>query len=146
MADELLRPSLESAEPVSILSSGALMGAAFFGGPIAVTAVAVMNSHSLGRLKQEWPTIAGIFIGGAIALYLFATYAFEGIADTRSFRLGARAAGFVAFGGVWFLHRKELRALSTLDVEPRRPWAPVIAACLIAIAVHSWISLMLVGD
>ena len=143
MTDELLRPSLESSEPISILSSGALMGAAFIGGPIAVTIVAVMNSVYLGRLKKEWPMIIGVFAVGVAAVYLFGNYAFDGLADARSFRLAARAAGFASFGVVWLMHRKELRALSTLGIEPRNPWKPVIAACLVAMALHAWIVMML---
>ena len=143
MSDELLRPSLERSEPVAILSSGALMGAAFFGGPIAVTIVAVMNSVSLRRLAKEWPMILAAFAVGAVSVYLFGNYVFDGLADARSFRIAARAAGFVSFGIVWLMHRKELRALSTLGIEPRSPWQPVIAACLVAIAVHAVIVLTL---
>lgn len=115
------------------------MGAAFFGGPIAVTIVAVMNSVYLGRLKSEWPMIVGVFALGAVAVYVFGNYVFDGLTETRSFRLAARGAGFVSFGAAWLIHRKELRALSTLGIEPRSPWIPVIAACLVAIATHTWI-------
>jgi peptidoglycan biosynthesis protein MviN/MurJ (putative lipid II flippase) len=145
MTDELLKPSLENSEPAPILSSGALMGAAFFGGPIAVTIVAVLNSDSLGRLKQEWPMIIGVLGVGAVAVYLFGNYVFDGLADARSFRYAARAAGFVSFGWVWLMHRKELRALSTLGITPRSPWGPVIAACLVAMALHAWIVMVLTG-
>ena len=41
------------------------------------------------------------------------------------------------------MHRKELRALSTLGVEPRSPWGPVIMACLVAMALHVWIVMLL---
>ena len=139
MTDDLLRPSLESSEPISIFSSGALMGAAFFGGPIAVTIVATMNSATLGRLAREWPMIVGVFSLGVLGVYLFGNYAFDGLADARSFRMAARAAGFVSFGAIWLMHKKELRALSTLGVEPRSPWGPVIMACLVAMAVHVWV-------
>ena len=100
MTDELLKPSLESSEPVSILSSGALMGSAFFGGPVAVTIVATMNSISLGRLTKEWPMIVGVLAIGAIAVYFLGNYVFDGLADARSVRLAARAAGFASFGAV----------------------------------------------
>lgn len=143
MSDELLRPSLEPTEPTSILSPGALMAAAFFGGPIAVTIVAAMNSSSLGRIKKDWPSIIGVFAVGAVAAYLFGTYAFDGWTDARSFRLAARAAGFVSFGAVWLLHKKELRALSTLGIEARSPWRPVISACFVALVAHIWIMKLL---
>lgn len=143
MSDELLKPSLESSKPVSIMSSGALMGAAFFGGPIAVAIVAVMNSISLGRLTKEWPLIIGVLAVGAVAAYLFGNYVFDGLADARSFRLASRAAGFVSFGIVFLMYRKELRTLSTLNIKPRSPWAPLIAACLVAMALHFWILNML---
>ena len=92
MTDDLLRPSLETSEQISIFSSGALMGAAFFGGPIAVTIVATMNSISLGRLTREWPMIVGVFAVGALSVYLFGYYAFDGLTDAKSFRVAARAA------------------------------------------------------
>ena len=136
MTDDLLSPSLENSAPPAILSSGALMGAAFFGGPIAVTIVAALNSNYLGRLKKEWPLVIGVLLIGVAAVYLLGTYAFDGLNDARSFRLAVRAAGFVAFGVVFLIHKKELRAMSTLGIEPRSPWGPVAAACLFAIAVH----------
>jgi len=119
------------------------MGAAFFGGPIAVTIVAVMNSDSLGRIRKDWPLIIGVFAVGVVAAYLFGTYVFDGLSDAQSFRLAARAAGFVSFGAVWIIHKKELRALTTLGIKPRSPWGPVISACFVAIAVHIWIVMML---
>ena len=120
------------------------MGAAFFGGPIAVTIVAALNSNYLGRLTKEWPLIVGVFLIGVAAAYLFGTYMFDSIEDARSLRFAARAGGFVAFGVVFLIHKKELRALSTLGIAPRSPWGPVGAACLFAVAVHAFLVMTLI--
>ncbi len=136
MNEDLLQPSLESSKPVSIFSSGALMAAAFFGGPVAVSIIATLNSASLGRASKEWPKLLAVLLSGVIAAFFIGTYALDGLTDSRSFRLSVRAAGFVSFGLVWLMHMKELRALSALGLDPRSPWVPVISACLFAIVVH----------
>ena len=136
MTDDLLRPSLTDGEQASILSTGALIAAAFFGGTIAVVIVATLNSYYLGRLQGQWPALVLLFVVGATVFYLLATYLLDGVGDSRSFRLAMRGGGFVACAIAWLLHKNELRAISSLGVEPRKPWAPVIAACLFAMAIH----------
>ena len=119
------------------------MAAAFFGGPIAVTIIAVLNSKHLGRLGREWPLLIGVFAVGAVAAYIFGSYVLDGLHDPRSFRIATRAAGFVSFGAIWLMHKKELRALSTLGIKPRSPWVAVIGACVVAIALHVFIAMTL---
>lgn len=138
MDDELLRPSLSETKSVAILSSGALMAAAFFGGPLAVTAVAAMNSYSLNRLQRDWAPLIGILVIGMAAIYVFSHYLFEDMSQGGRVRLATRAAGFACFGLAWLLHKKELRAQATMGMKPRSPWGPVTAACLLGIAVNAW--------
>ena len=136
MQHDLLRPSLDNVGQAAILSTGAIMAAAFFGGTIAVAIVAIMNSLALRRLGRDVPMLLVLVATGAIATWLFMLTLFADMDQVRALKYASRAGGFAAFGVAWLMHRPQLRAISTLGVEPRKPWAPVIAAVLVAIAIQ----------
>lgn len=79
--------------------------------------------------------LALVAVGGLV-FYLCLTTVFADLPEARGARFSIRAGGFAAFGVAWMMHKPQLRAISTLGLEPRKPWIPVIAAILVAIAIH----------
>jgi hypothetical protein len=137
--DDLLRPTLEGARPVPALySSQAFFFASFFGGPVAAAAYGLVNSHRLGRLRQEVLAFVGI---GVAALLLFYGLHVSGLLSwlselmggrqRRNYEIMMRAVALLAFGAAWLMHRRFYRAAAISGTDERSGWVPGIATGVI---------------
>jgi hypothetical protein len=133
--EDLLRPTLDGTRDTPALySSQAFFFTAFFGGPVAAAAYGLVNSHRLGRLRQE----AAVFVGIAVAaLTLF--YALHelgalsslselmGGRQRRNYEIFMRAIALLAFGAGWLMHRRFYRAAAISGTDELPGWVPGIA-------------------
>lgn len=143
MSDTLLQPSLESQRATSIYSFGALVAAGFFGGAIAVTIVATLNSYLLKRLSRDALWLAlGIVAGVATLFIMDAVYEAR---TTRELRYALRGVGLLLAGGYYLLHRSELRAMATVGIKARSPWLPVVGAIVAAAAWNVLLMILVIG-
>lgn len=143
MRDDLLTPSLESAETKPILSVGALIGAAFFGGALAATVIGGDNARRLGRLKKDFIWVL-LGLAAGIAVPVVWTLILEPDGAARSnLRIVVRGAGFAMAGIFYLAHRYAYRSMQLTGRASPSPWAPVIAAVIAAIVLQSAINSLL---
>lgn len=131
--DDLLRPSLEDRTPPPTGGErpwrlGSQVYVAFFGGPVAVTAVALLNAERLRLRPTASVLIAACGLAGLIATVVLAA----SIEDLPSY--GRRAVALAAWGGMWWAQRLADRTYGfhARDEEPYASlWIPGIAAVVL---------------
>jgi hypothetical protein len=131
--DDLLQPTLAGHErrvpgpkPWRL---GSQVYVAFFGGPLAVGAIAAYNSVTLGMPRSARLTIAGIALAAEAA---FAAAIL--LTETDSTRLFGIVAGLAAFGGVYLLQRSPDRVYH-YHADDEEPYDSLFGAGLFAVIV-----------
>ena len=146
---ELLRPSLGShdspATAIYSVRTGYL--SAFFGGPLAAAAVALVNAHRLKRLRTDWP-VAALAVLTSLALAWW-----EIRAGGRSWldsRLGSggsvfavRITGLAVFGVVYVMHRMYYRGMAVMGVKAPHGLALGLGLAIAGIAATAAIDVAL---
>jgi hypothetical protein len=146
--DELLRPTLsERSAPVAGAEQpwrlGSQVYVAFFGGALAVAAVAGVNARRLGMDRVALALIAGLGLaglGGTVALAL-------AVDDLPAY--GRRAVALAAWGGMWLLQRSPDRSFAyhARAEEPYASlWWPGLAAVLAGGALQGLVVYAITGD
>ncbi|MDF3019450.1 MAG: hypothetical protein K0Q92_753 [Steroidobacteraceae bacterium] len=145
MADEdLLRPSLsDTANSPALYNSTGFFLSAFFAGPAAAGVYGLANSHRLGRLRQDLPTIVAL-VAGSFLLWLVAHRQgwVASLADlmgdrvTRATQLAVRLLGLACFAAIYLLHRQHYRAAQVSGVDSLSGWAPGIAAVVVGLLAN----------
>ncbi len=139
MRDDLLTTTLESTEAKPILPVGALIGAAFFGGALAVTIIGGDNARRLGRSNKDF---FWVLLGLAAGIATLAIWALvlepDGFARSN-FGILNRGVGFAIAGLFYMVHRFAYRAMQMTGRKSPSPWVPVICAVLAAIVLQSTI-------
>jgi hypothetical protein len=119
---DLLRPSLTAgrnpAAAIYSIRTGFL--SAFFGGPIAGAAIALLNAYRLKRLTMDWP-IGLIAIAFSAILGWFETHGGWHRLDA-SFGQGSdiyatRIINLMFFGIVYAFHRTYYKSMAVLAIE-----------------------------
>ncbi len=152
MADEdLLRPTLGGIRQTPALySSTGFFLSAFFGGPLGAGVYGAINSHRLGRLRQDLPVLLALV---ASCFWLVALASAEGWLaglvdllndrEQRAMQFALRAAGLVCFAAFYALHRQYYRAGQVSGVEPLSGWIPglvaLVAGVLANMAFIDWL-------
>jgi len=137
---ELLSPSLAANHsPVSIYSLRTGFLAAFFGGPVAGAAVALVNAYRLKRLSTDWP-IGLLALAINVALIWWSTRAggrrwLEAVLGPGSLYYLTHFIGLAFFGAVYALHRTYYRGMSVLGIKPPNGWPIGLGALAVGIAV-----------
>jgi hypothetical protein len=130
--DDLLQPTLAGHEgtqyrPFRLTSQ---VYVAFFGGALAVGAIAFLNAAMLGMPNRARVAIVALAVAaeGALAALVAAT-------DTDQIRLVSIVAGLAAFGGAYLLQRSPDRVYhyhADEDEPYQSLFVPGLAACICA--------------
>ena len=137
--EELLAPSLQEHAPVRALRRGERpwrLGSqfyiAFFGGALAVTAIAWLNARRLGasRDTERWILILGAL---GVLVSIVASYLLYGGDFSSASRIGYRIVGVVLFGALYKLQQPADRVYAFRqpgedDDQYDRLWGPGLAA------------------
>jgi hypothetical protein len=143
--DDLLRPTLSGLgrSPALYNSTGFFLSA-FFGGPVGAVLYGGANSHRLGRLVRDVPTLLVILASAFLLPLMLHNWgwlprlaALMGGADQRNYELLMRAVGLLAFGAIYLMHRQFFRAAKVSGTAEIPGWAPGIAAVLAGMAANS---------
>lgn len=141
--NDLLRPSLEDrtlppAGRERPWRLGSQVYVAFFGGPVAVTGIALLNA---GRLRLRSTTsvlIAVCGLAGLIATVVLAA----SVEDLPTY--GRRAIALVAWGGMWWAQRFADRAYG-FHARDEEPYASLWIPGAVAVVLGNIVLLLLVG-
>ena len=130
--DELLQPVLAGRRtPVAYkpwrLQSQIYVG--FFGGALAVGAIAFANSVMLGMPRRARVAIVGIALAAEAALLVVAALTEPGVV-----RLGNVAAGLLAYAGAYLLQRSPDRVYH-FHTDEDEPYTSLFGAGLVAVIV-----------
>lgn len=146
--DELLRPTLaDRSAPVAGAGRpwrlGSQVYVAFFGGVVAVAAVAGVNARRLGMDRTALAVIAGLGLAGLTGTVVL-TMAVD---DLPAY--GRRAVALAAWGGMWLLQRSRDRnfAYHARDEEPYASlWLPGLAAVVVGGLLQGLVVYAITGD
>jgi hypothetical protein len=130
--DDLLQPTLAGHERRPMYKPwrlGSQVYVAFFGGPLAVGAIAAYNSITLGMPRSARFAIAGIALAAEAA---FAAAIL--LTETDSTRLISIVAGLAAFGGVYLIQRSPDRVYH-FHTDEDEPYDSLFGAGLFAVIV-----------
>ncbi len=139
-ASDLLTPSLGGHAPTGARGGprpwrlGSQVYVAFFGGVIAVTAIAFLNALRLNADRRRKIAILAAGAAGLGACIAFA--ALYGDEDGSGLRLGTRALSLVAFGGMYLAQRSPDRVYHYYtgnvsdDDDYESLWVPGLVAAL----------------
>jgi hypothetical protein len=112
---------------------GSQVYVAFFGGVLAVTAIAWLNARRLGLGERERLLILLVGAAGLVAALLVPIVRDEDPAD--AYRLTSRIIGVVAFGGLYLIQRAADRVHGAFgeddDDAYASLWGPGLAAVVI---------------
>lgn len=145
MTDELLRPTIRtsagSERPWRVGSQGYV---AFFGGALAVTAIAYLNSGRLGMPAKDRRTL--LVIGGvALAVELLIARLVADLVAMNALRLIVRAIALLGYLAMARLQHTPERVFQLRGGEHARLWGPGLAAVfglgipeILLIAVVVW--------
>jgi hypothetical protein len=130
--DDLLQPTLAGHERRPMYKPwrlGSQVYVAFFGGPLAVGAIAAYNSITLGMPRSARFAIAAIALAAEAA---FAAAIL--LTETDSTRLISIVAGLAAFGGVYLIQRSPDRVYH-FHTDEDEPYDSLFGAGLFAVIV-----------
>ena len=139
--NELLRPSLgsEASPATSIYSTTVGYIAAFFGGPIGGTAIALTNSWRLKRLGKDWPLgVIAVALTGGMAWWEQRAGGINWLNahfGSGGQRFAVRVVGLAMFAVIYLIHRRYYRSMDMMGIKPPSGWIPGIAATVGGIAV-----------
>ena len=140
--DDLLQPTLAGHErrpsPSRPWRLGSHVYVGFFGGPLAVGAVAAYNSVALGMPRSARLAIAAIALA-AEAVFV----AFVVATGTDETRLVSIIVGLAAFGGVYLLQRSADRVYH-YHADDDDPYASLFVPGLIAVIVARVVEAVLI--
>ncbi|MEL6950011.1 MAG: hypothetical protein AAGM16_07775 [Pseudomonadota bacterium] len=136
--DDLLSPSLAETTLVPIYSVGALIAAAFFGGGLAVTMVAMINASRLKRLAKDmiWLLLAAALSIGAVIWAITASEGPESPRIPSEARIYIRAIGFGLCGAFFLLHRQVYRTMNLSGRPPPSPYVTVAVAVVASFGIN----------
>jgi hypothetical protein len=138
-ADDFLTPSLQDAAPVRALGRGerpwrlsSQLYVGFFGGALAVAALAWVNARRLGASRQTQWWIVGVGVVGVVASVVV-SYLLYGDDLGRSARIGYRVVGVLAAGALYKLQAAadrvySFRAPGDDDEQYDSMWGPGLLA------------------
>jgi hypothetical protein len=139
---ELLRPSLtgERGAPAAIYSVRTGFLAAFFGGPIGGTLIALLNSQRLRRLSADAPLLL-LALGVTLALrwwlILHAREWLDSLLGKGSVSYFVQLLGLAFFGVAYMLHRAYYRSMSLLGLQIPNGLRVGVAAIVLGIAAET---------
>jgi len=146
--DELLRPTLAD-RPAPVAGAekpwrlGSQVYVAFFGGALAVAAVAVVNARRLGMDRAALAVIAGLGLAGLAGTVALAT----AVDDLPAY--GRRAVALAAWGGMWLAQRSCDRSFAyhARGEEPYASlWLPGLAAVVVGGLLQGLVVYAITGD
>ncbi len=141
-ASDLLTPSLGGHGPADARGGprpwrlGSQVYVAFFGGVIAVTAIAFLNALRLNADRRRRIAILAAGAAGLAACIVFAALYGDEV-DGSGLRLGTRAISLVAFGGMYLAQRSPDRVYHYYtgnvsdDDDYESLWVPGLIAALV---------------
>jgi hypothetical protein len=131
--DDLLQPSLagrrEDAGGAQPFRLGSQVYPAFFGGALALGAVALWNSSCLGQPRRARVAIAAIVLAAEAAL-IAVTAAFL----DESSRFASIGAGLVAYGGAYLVQRSADRVYH-YHARDEEPYASLLGPGILVVVV-----------
>jgi hypothetical protein len=150
-SEDLLRPTLSGHERIPELynSTGFFMSS-FFGGPLGAAIYGGANSHRLGRLSRDLPSLVAMTVTAFLLLLVLQEAGWlEDIAEliggsvARNYGLIMRAMGLLTCGAIYLMHRRFFRSAKVSGAKEIPGWVPGIAAVIAGIAANgafvSWL-------
>ncbi len=146
--DDLLRPTLAdrvgpAAGEAKPWRLGSQVYVAFFGGAIAVAAIALLNAERLRLDRRSEVLIAACGLAGLIGTVVLAAV----VDDLPAF--GRRAVALLAWGGMWLVQRGADRsfAFHAREEEPYASlWVPGLVAVIAGATVQALIVAAITGE
>ncbi len=155
MADEssaLLQPSLQAPRsgrvPYSVQAQFLI---AFFGGPVAALAMAVLNAERLDRVRQDAPWVLALLLlyAGLAATLSFTAWGTEVMTALRQ-DFGGRVHTFLGrlyalscVGVAFWAHRRSHRARELMGRQAPSPWGPALVLVSAGFLVNlAWTTVM----
>ena len=150
--DELFTPSLAGTRRAALEPGerpwqlGSEFYVAFFGGVLAVTAIAWLNAGRLGLEPARRWLILGLGAAGLVVmLVVLAVLDFE---PGRAYRFAGQITGVVVFGGYYAIQKEADRVYSTFapdDEEYDSLWIPGLIAVIVGFIVQLAIIFAVLG-
>jgi hypothetical protein len=137
--DDLLRPSLQDVAPIRALEPGdrpwrlgSMFYVAFFGGALAVAALAWENSRRLGTPPDRRRWVFWLGVAGVVAS-IVVSYLLYGNDYSSAARLGYRLVGALTFGALYRLLKPDdrlytFRSPSAHEDDYDSLWGPGLLA------------------
>ncbi|MDH4226571.1 MAG: hypothetical protein OEV59_02285 [Deltaproteobacteria bacterium] len=143
--DDLLTPSIEKdSAGKPLYSARATFFVAFLIGPFGLLLFAALNSSTLGRLKKDarfYIALIALFT----AAYAYALYVYGDFTSLKNLAASMRSdrllhyvprIGAVLLWALYYqMHKKHFRAMEMFGVKPRSPWAAVVLAIVVDLAL-----------
>jgi hypothetical protein len=112
---------------------GSQVYVAFFGGVLAVTAIAWLNARRLGLDDRSRLLILLLGVAGLVASVLVPVLRDEDASD--AYRLTSRIIGVVAFGGLYLIQRSANRVHESFRGDDEEAYASLWGPGLLAVVV-----------